>query len=449
MARQAPDLAEALNNFAPGPIEFGKGGRESFYVEREDDPLEGVRTLLRSGQGPHKILIAGHRGCGKSTELNRLVADPEIRKRHAVVKFSVRDQLDLNDIEYIDLLVTAVALTYQHLATADVHLRLDERVVERLRSWQGEVVERFREAGWEGDLDVEAGVGVSTPRLVASFFAKITGRLKVEHTSRTIVREVVEPRLSSFLDSLNTFFAEVDRALAAEGRQLLLILEDLDKIPDIERALTLFRDKEIYLARPPCAVLYTVPIAIHYHQDFPSVARIFGRSRFVPNIHLYHFTAPERRYEAGWRTMESFVTRRMEPSLLGPGALKAAVRASGGVFQQLERLMEEACIKALSRQDGQSQGTRPKISKRDVLKAEADLRAEFERPLATADFPILIHARETHQAPSDPRVPPLLHNLYLIEYRNDKRWCDINPVLIPTLEYWQKIQNKANEEAPE
>ena len=42
--------------------------------------------------------------------------------------------------------------------------------------------------------------------------------------------------MSDFLKTLELFYKEVDAALAERGQRLLLIVEDLEKIPDVEKA---------------------------------------------------------------------------------------------------------------------------------------------------------------------------------------------------------------------
>jgi len=45
------------------------------YVDREHNPINELKIGLRLGAPTVKFLYAGHLGCGKSTELNRLLRD--------------------------------------------------------------------------------------------------------------------------------------------------------------------------------------------------------------------------------------------------------------------------------------------------------------------------------------------------------------------------------------
>jgi predicted AAA+ superfamily ATPase len=80
----ANDLDLAWSNFDPF---FPLPADCPFHVEREGKPLNKlIRALLREHRQPPKYFFSGHRGCGKSTELNRLAADEKIKQKFFVFK---------------------------------------------------------------------------------------------------------------------------------------------------------------------------------------------------------------------------------------------------------------------------------------------------------------------------------------------------------------------------
>lgn len=434
MDKQATNLVDALRAFGPAALEFGAGDHP-FYVNRDDEPLREIRTWLLRQQGPAKFLLAGHRGSGKSTELNRLAARPEIQARYAVVKFSVLKVLDVVDLDYIDLLFQSAAITFNRLVSAASEpLELAPDTIGLLDRWRRTVSERIADSSQGMGTEVEAGGGLDVLKV---FFARFQGRLQVEHTTRKITREAIEPRLSDFLRTLEVFYGEIDLALASRGQRLLLILEDLDKIPDVEKARVLFSEKGAYLTQPPCSVVYTVPIAIHYDPEFQRIASTFGHSIFLPNVPLHRRDG--KPYKSGRALMEGFVGRRITPKLIERSALSAAVTSSGGVLQQIQRLMEKACLRTLGFE-------RATISKADVEHAARDLQFELERGLGSQHYKLLDEVELTSEAPSDPEVLRLLHALHLVEYRNAERWCRINPLLKSTLKRWRDLETKRTQD---
>lgn len=427
--RRATTLVEAIHRFSPQPIKFGVDStNESFYVERHDDPLGDLRVqLLSSPMAAEKTLLAGHRGTGKSTELNRLAADEEIRRRYEVVSFSVKDALELSDVDHVDLLFTMVRVAYERLSSSEAPLALQPTTVAALEGWRSRVVERMDEE--VKGASAELGAGGEAKGLLG-FFGKFGTRLRYERTTREVARQVIKPRIGEFLGHVKDFFLDVQLALQGQGKQLLLLIEDLDKLPDVGKAEALFHDTGPYLADPPVRIVYTVPIALHYSKKFAQIAGRFGESVFVPSVRLVSNDDGQRRWDEGHRTMRAFVEHRMELSLIDQEALGLAIELGGGLFQQMQRLLQKACTKAVGRKMAQ-------LTQTEVREAAADLRAELERGLKREDIGILHEVHATRQASSEEPTLELLHFLHLLEYRNHERWCDVNPLLLPTLERWK------------
>ena len=123
----AKDLDQAYINFDPAqPLP----GVSPFYVQRKRNPLDKIkRALLRSSPLSQKFLFSGHRGSGKSTELNRLMAYPEIQEKYFIVHYSVRDVLDPAGLEYTDLLLSIGAQIFIE-AREKGKLRLKKKLLD-------------------------------------------------------------------------------------------------------------------------------------------------------------------------------------------------------------------------------------------------------------------------------------------------------------------------------
>jgi len=93
---KAKSLSEIYDIFDPQEALSGETLKE-FYVRRES-PIDRHANALRSSGRPLKYLFVGSRGNGKSTELNRLseILEDDL----LIVPFSIRDKLNLYDIEY-------------------------------------------------------------------------------------------------------------------------------------------------------------------------------------------------------------------------------------------------------------------------------------------------------------------------------------------------------------
>lgn len=426
--QKATTVVEAILRFSQQPIKFGVDStNESFYVQRRDDPLGELRVqLVSSPTALDKTLLAGHRGSGKSTELNALAADPKVKSLYEIVGFSIQDSLELGDVDHVDLLFTLVSRTYQALS-AEGPLPLEPRTIAALDGWRSRVVERMEEVarGASADLTVEGDA-----KGPLGFLGKLGVRLRYEKSTREVTRQVIAPRISEFLGHVNDFFYDVQALLRARGKQLLLLIEDLDKLPDVRKAESLFLDTGHYLAEPPVRIVYTVPIALHYSKKFPQIAGLLGESVLVPNVRLVSNDDGQQRWDEGYAMMQAFVSQRMDLSLIDGDALTLAIELGGGLFRQMQRLLQKACTKAAGR-------NLTRLTTDVIRDSGADLRAELERGLTRSDIAILHEVHAARQASSDEATLELLHSLHLFEYRNHERWCDVNPLLLPTLERWK------------
>ncbi|MFH1859895.1 MAG: hypothetical protein ABH870_02610 [bacterium] len=416
---KATSLEQALNNFTVAELIFTTDApptrSREFYIDRDKNPYNRLKTFLRTSNTFDKILFTGHMGCGKSTELNRLAADPDITQRFFVVKYSIFDVLDILDINYIDVLVSMGAQVFMEAVRSN--LKIPPELLESLEKWKKNIVERM-------NMDEKiSGMELS------GFFLNLTAKIKMEHTTREIIRDIVGKKVSEFISLINQLIDKIRLSLPPD-KNLLIIIDDLEKIPDINKAKTLYYDSGIVLTKPNCKIIYTVPIALHYSVEFRQIAGNFGTTYFFPNIRLHHRDGSED--ENGFDTMKKFVTNRMEQCLIEDEALKETIAFSGGIVRELCRIMRNSCIDALS--EGKN------IITKDIVRASvAEIRNEFGRMLTDQHCQALIEIAKTKMVGSDKVSVELLHSLSALEYQNDERWCDINPIVSKILEQYKKV----------
>ncbi|RJS74550.1 hypothetical protein CW714_01410 [Methanophagales archaeon] len=94
---KARDLSDIYDIFDPQEPLSGDKLRE-YYVERAS-PVKSLANIF-SSEKPLKYLFVGSRGNGKSTELNRL--SELVSDTLFVVSFSIKDKLNLFDVDYTD-----------------------------------------------------------------------------------------------------------------------------------------------------------------------------------------------------------------------------------------------------------------------------------------------------------------------------------------------------------
>jgi hypothetical protein len=398
----ADNLDLAWSNFDPS---YPLPANSPFHVEREDKPLDRLKKalLLEHKQTP-KYFFSGHRGCGKSTELNRLAVDVEINKKFFVVKYSVKDVSDVNNLNYVDVLFSIGAQLYLQYIKTDKKLRPE--LIKELEGW-GKSIEKIYEEKTSVEASLEGGI--------KAFFVSWLTRIKAEAGTRDIFRKTIEPRLSELIDKINSIVADIE---GKEKKSVLVLIDDLDK-PSLDQAKEIFYKNYTAIAQPKCYIVYTVPISIFFTPESTSI-RDYQFS--LPNVKLHPKNDRNSKHEPGYRVMENFVFKRMKKALIETDALDLVIKMGAGVFRETARIMQIATYGAMEHK-------RNKIIKDDVERAEREIRSDFKRILHTEDYDILKEIYTTNDIRGIEKIGHLLHNLSVLEYVNYENWCDVHPTL--------------------
>ena len=385
-------------------------GDSEFYVQRKNNPLDAMRKILLSDSLlPPKILFSGHRGSGKSTELSRLMVQPEIQGKYLIVHYSVSDVLDPAGLDYSDLLFSIGAQIFIQVTHAE--LKLGNRLLEELDRWRSAIESDFFLGGEETEAVLK----------LEAFFIKALSRLKMEYISREKMRRIIKQRLSEMIEIINLIIAEVESKI---GKKVLVAIDDLDR-PDPLVARELFYEHQTFLTLPNCSIIYTIPIALLYSQEFGQARQAFTNSYVLPSVTITKRSdrSPD---QEGRALMKEFALKRMSPDLIAENALDHAISISGGVFREMARIIGMATSNAFARGE-------EKIHKEDVERAGNSLRNEFKMMLRNEDYDELREIYETRKLKASETCVKLLHNLSILEYQNDERWCDVHPVIVPLI----------------
>ena len=108
MSHAATTLAQAKTNCSPKPLT--QVSLSDFWVETAEarDVLTSFRGNLLSRleqDVPQRILVYGHRGCGKSTEVNKLIS--ELGREWLAISLNAGDFLPVSGNQAADVLLAA------------------------------------------------------------------------------------------------------------------------------------------------------------------------------------------------------------------------------------------------------------------------------------------------------------------------------------------------------
>jgi hypothetical protein len=393
------------------------------------------RLLLGRGQ-PQKLLLHGHIGSGKSTFLNLLEKGPDLCRGFMVVRVEIKDVVDPNDIDIIDLLL-AMATAALHAASEQRILPQPESVPEFLgivRELKGERrVDVETSLGREGQVSVEAGVSI--PSLLAWLKGSFLANYKVSTATRKQVRDTFTPRIGDLINAVNDTFRAVESALGGD-RRLLFLVHDTDK-PEVQRALRLFDAQGFQLLQIQAAAVLVVDKALACSGRFSSFGVRAGATLPFPAFKVVERdggkdTAKTRENR---RLLADLVKRRLPEDLVEEAALQRILDLGGGICRETLYVAREATFSAL-------RARRSTVQVDDVDAARIKRFNEFN--LTQQQWTIL------RQVKDDPGWSPqsadeavegegsplleLLYQLALVEYTNgEEKWLRPHPALLPRL----------------
>jgi hypothetical protein len=407
---KATDYDRAWLNFELDlPLKPGLNGKSNpFYIDRPGNPInELIDALLASFYRPPKFFFSGHRGCGKSTELLHLLSNSDIQKKYWPINFSIREETDIIDLDFRDVLLAIGSRLFREYRKKGGEL--PDQLLKELNGWKGKVEKQISTILDGRISDFELGASID------AFFVSAGLKMKLEPATRIELRQIVETDITGLIAIINHIAAAI---YSQEHRIPLILIDDMDK-PDLDRARTIFHDHREIMLQPNCAIVYTVSSALFYSKEFDAIR---DQALFLPNINLRTAADADQHLQEGYRTLEKFVTVRMDAKLIQPLALEKAITYSGGVFRELARIIRTSIGRTRRRKAAQ-------IEPEDIEWAATEIRNEYRRILDKEDLKLLRSVHDHKRLEYSDRLRPLLQLLALLEYRDDENWCDVHPVL--------------------
>lgn len=399
---------------------------------RGTDVVDSLFTNLTWSQRFLSQLITGHRGCGKSTELLRLRARLE-EAGYVVLYFEADDDLDLNDLEYTDLLLTMARHVVSDLHPYGISLRPE--LLADIEAWFSETLytkEQHREI--ERELSSEARLGLGLPEglpLLAYLMARTTGQIKTGRAVKSEIRRKLDPQVTQLIGNLNLLLKEAQVKLRQQQKLgLVFLVDNLDRLiyRDLgDRRTThtaLYVEHGEQLCALDCHTIYTVPISLMYSNYATVVRSIFPRHHVLPMIKWHHRdNTPSVK---GMNYLRELLAARLDlEQLCTPEAVEYLCRASGGHPRDLMILTRQACEYA-----PRDVWPRP-ITLAVAQRAEADLVADYSRMIPEEHYPLLARVHLTKEVRSDEAHELMLYNLTVLEYINGMPpWHDVHPAVL-------------------
>lgn len=384
-----------------------------------------------------KQLLAGHRGCGKSTELLLLKKRLE-DAGYFVVYFDAALEIDINDVDYADILLTMMRQLEMQVRQSSFGLKLDSVRLDDLAMRLAKVtIEKEDRDIVENTLESEFRVEPQIP-FFAKMMAAVRGFMTSGSTYKKLLRVEIQQRTAQFLEDLNDLIDKLQLQLREQDKPgLVIIIDSLDRI--IPHALdenglrnthsAIYLEHADHLKAPHCHVIYTLPISIYFNENlskaYPDLPHM------LPMIKIREENG--RICADGLDAMRRVILQRVQVESIfeDEKSVDKLCLASGGHVRDLMHLMRYAC-----------DYSNKQISSLAVDKAIRALVREYDRLVKDADLPRLVQVHREKRLPSDAEFALLPYHLIVLEYQNGERWADLHPAVQETRKFREAWDNE-------
>ena len=445
------DLRTFFQATNPGKTLFLRDNPEEdkkYYIDfssvRGDDIIEHLRDniALFSPNEPTCQLFTGHIGCGKSTELLRLKAELE-REGFHVVYFESDQDLEYHDVDIGDILL---AIAHRVIKSFD-QLNL-EQATELQRLFQGavKVLQKefeIKEVELKPQIPNVPDVGIKVDKkgFNLSFgIGKITAQAKESSKLRKKLREYIEPRISNTIEAINKEIIEPGlEQLKQYGKKgLVVIIDNLDRIESNKKPWGrpqpeyVFVDRGKQLRQLKCHLIYTIPLALRFSNDYGYLTeRFLTEPNVLPMVPTKLRESSEN--HEGMALLKQMVLARAFPEIDAnlrlekvtevfdsPKTLERLCFISGGHIRNLLRLLYD-CIRMEKKFPLSS------ITLEKIIRTRRD---QIVLAIEPYEWELLRQVMKTKKVTGDDGYQTLIRSMFVYEYRDPQNtWFDINPIL--------------------
>ena len=433
--KYANQISEIINAFSPAPLNmdqmeefYCKGTMEYRTSDKYDSPIEDIFDSCRNSEERAAFLLLGHRGCGKSTELNHM-SQKLISEGYYVKTIVCGKDLFLFDIVYSDLFILLGEALLE--IAEESECELDENLLNDIRNVWNEGTET-RTWTESGAISCEAGTGVQNGGIlkgILNIFAAIKADLKLNEETRKEYRRKVSVRSSEWIRLLGCVSEKI--AGNTGGKNPIIIFEDLDKL-NPEDAWKVFYNYAAILSGMRFPVIYTFPISLSYDARFAAMESYFV-TKTLPMIKIE--TIENEPFEEGTQIIRNIVEKRADLELFEEDVLDRMIQYSGGSLRDLFSFINSAAKRAMRRDS-------VTISLEDAERALEELKTSLTRRIEKNEYPFLLNIYNGNKELIEDKAMLLkmLQALVVLEY-NGKRWHNVHPLVVKFFEEQGMIHN--------
>ena len=401
-----------------------------------------------------KLLLAGHRASGKTTELRKVAK--ELEDSYYIIYVSNIERLASRFEEEQDFLYYLIEYVISSIKDDKVLSNSVVRDLKKLYKYFEDkifsVVQEEKLIVFNRAADIEAGVDAESKAslfaAIGSIFTKLSAKAGFESNTKEKITKSIKNNFQEFMDYANSILRHVNTELRKQGKTLLLILDGLDKL-DEDRAKPLFLNSDVMLPQLECSMVVTFPIYLLYSPNKNIATAQYDRDPYVLSMIKVH-DKDGKPYLPGIIAMREIARRRFNTDTLLSkefsfdkypeasfdyhslpdynGVLDVAIMMSGGNLRDFFKLLTSSAENVVI-------FGKDMITDEDLVNAMNRLRSEYIRRYTKSYESIMTEVLESKEKdivvrenPQDDTLLNIFNAGLLIEY-NGTRWCDIHPLM--------------------
>lgn len=385
-------LSEMEDAFSPGPVLPEK--MDALYCDtmevrmgdKYNSPAEDIYKICRQTHGLRAVLFTGHRGCGKTTELNRIAKKLE-EEGYPVKTVMCSMDLAFFPLNPADFFLLAGEILLEMACAAGCMLKED--ILHEIAAF------------WDGKQIAEAKAD-----LKCSIEKQREYQQKIMLHGREWI--LILKRLSQEIEN------------KTDGKHPVLIFEDLDK-SDVQSLQDMFSQYAFLLSAMPFPVIYTFPDTACYDESYSVIESCFI-TKTLPGIKTE--TIDGRPYPKGIQLIRSIVQKRASIELFEPGVLDTLIQYTAGSLRDLFRAVSESAVRAERRGSN-------RISSEDAWQSLEGLKVSLIKRIEIKDYDFLLHIYYGMKEQVEDRkmMQKMLYASAVSEY-DVKRWHNVHPLIV-------------------
>jgi KAP-like P-loop domain-containing protein len=349
-----------------------------------------------------KLLVAGQRGMGKTTELRRLVDLLRADNECIPIFLQFGSQEEITEAA----LIVAMAETL----VREPDLALPASSLHAITKWQeDEIISETLEEGSEG------GAGLGGKYILLSAHAGISRK----HGRKTQRQRAVTKNKRELLQEFNGLIA---RARKKSKKRIVFVVDDIDKVQNATSIESTFIHSAQLIGDIETPCVFTVPITY--------ATSTYLRIATLPYTGLYRVPAVPLIDAYGARNAESYqfmrdvFARRMPFNPLTGAQLDRVLEYSGGVLVDAMRILRGVCKDAILKGLAIVPDS---VVEEHFQNLVDDYKYLFDSPELWKKLATFCKAKDKSVFVTDDAIPDLLYKMIVIEYRESSMWFDLHP----------------------